>query len=113
MALGVAVVGAGFAGLSAALSLARRLRARVRVFEARGPGEGSHLEHVGLWSPALGVLDVLGVLGRLDSSELEFVKESSYRAVSGHTLAQPATPLGSWERGNAQDTVRSSPTSLT
>ena len=98
MTLGVAVVGGGFAGLSAAVSLARRLGARVRVYEAKGRDTGSRLEHVGLWSPALGMLDALGVIGRLDASDLEFVEESSYRAVSGRILAQPATSLVPWER---------------
>ena len=99
MTLGVAVVGGGFAGLSAAISLAKRLQAKVRVFEMHRPSVGSQLEYVGLWTPALEVLDALGVLRCLSAAELQFVGESSYRAVSGGILAQPATSLGPWERG--------------
>ena len=102
MSLVVAGTGGGFAGLSAAVALARRLKARVRLLEARPSAvDTPSNEHVGLWSPALGVLSSLGVLDRLAPSELQFLADSSYRTVQGRTLAKPATPLRPWAEGMA------------
>lgn len=92
----VSVVGGGISGLTAA-SLLGRLGIRVTVYEAAGmrPGEAFD-DPIGIWSPALRVLEQIGIRGGDVHLPGQFVRHvSGYHDATGNVLVGPSKALGS------------------